>query len=83
MGHCPFANLLGPDTYAQGMPYDKLKEIREAGPVECAASCATLLHPSTLSLKHRSFVSMQNELSMTWQAKANVSSQKTLRLNFL
>ena len=33
MSQCPFANLLDPDTYAQGMPYDKLKEIREAGPV--------------------------------------------------
>ena len=33
MGQCPFANLLDPDTYAQGMPYDKLKAIREAGPV--------------------------------------------------
>jgi cholest-4-en-3-one 26-monooxygenase len=33
MSQCPFANLLDPDTYAQGMPYDKLQEIREAGPV--------------------------------------------------
>lgn len=33
MSQCPFANLLDPDTYAQGMPYDKLREIREAGPV--------------------------------------------------
>ena len=33
MSQCPFANLLDPDTYAEGMPYDKLKEIREAGPV--------------------------------------------------
>ena len=35
MSQCPFANLLDPDTYAKGMPYDRLKEIREAGP-----SCA-------------------------------------------
>ena len=33
MSQCPFANLLDPDTYAQGMPYQKLREIREAGPV--------------------------------------------------
>ena len=33
MSQCPFANLLDPDTYAQGMPYDKLREIRDAGPV--------------------------------------------------
>jgi cholest-4-en-3-one 26-monooxygenase len=33
MSQCPFANLLDPDTYAQGMPYDALREIREAGPV--------------------------------------------------
>ncbi len=33
MSQCPFANLLDPDTYAAGMPYDKLREIREAGPV--------------------------------------------------
>jgi cholest-4-en-3-one 26-monooxygenase len=33
MGQCPFANLLDPATYAEGMPYDKLREIREAGPV--------------------------------------------------
>ena len=33
MSQCPFANLLDPDTYAQGMPYASLKEIRSAGPV--------------------------------------------------
>lgn len=33
MSECPFANLLDPDTYAQGMPYGDLKEIRNAGPV--------------------------------------------------
>jgi len=33
MSQCPFANLLDPDTYAEGMPYDKLRAIREAGPV--------------------------------------------------
>ncbi len=33
MSKCPFANLLDPDTYAEGMPYDALKEIRDAGPV--------------------------------------------------
>jgi len=33
MSQCPYANLLDPDTYADGMPYDKLREIREAGPV--------------------------------------------------
>ena len=31
MSTCPFANLLDPDTYAQGMPYQALREIREAG----------------------------------------------------
>ncbi len=33
MSQCPFANLLDPDTYKDGMPYDSLKEIRDAGPV--------------------------------------------------
>jgi cholest-4-en-3-one 26-monooxygenase len=33
MSQCPFANLLDPDTYAGGMPYGKLREIRAAGPV--------------------------------------------------
>jgi len=33
MSQCPFANLLDPDTYAQGMPYTALREIREAGPI--------------------------------------------------
>ncbi|MEZ5569645.1 MAG: cytochrome P450 [Halioglobus sp.] len=33
MSQCPFANLLDPDTYAQGMPYERLREIRDAGPV--------------------------------------------------
>jgi len=33
MSKCPFANLLDPDTYAEGMPYQELKAIRNAGPV--------------------------------------------------
>ncbi|MEX1665344.1 cytochrome P450 [Zhongshania arctica] len=33
MQQCPFANLLNPDTYAQGMPYQALKDIRQQGPV--------------------------------------------------
>jgi len=33
MSQCPFANLLDPDTYAEGMPYDALRAIRAAGPV--------------------------------------------------
>ena len=33
MSRCPFANLIDPDTYANGMPYDELKRIRDDGPV--------------------------------------------------
>ena len=33
MAECPFANVLDPDTYKDGMPYDELKKIREGGPV--------------------------------------------------
>jgi cytochrome P450 len=33
MTQCPFANMLDPDTYKDGMPYQTLREIREAGPV--------------------------------------------------
>jgi cholest-4-en-3-one 26-monooxygenase len=34
MSQCPYSNLLDPDTYAQGMPYQKLSEMRkESGPV--------------------------------------------------
>lgn len=33
MNQCPFANLLDPDTYSGGMPYDKLRDIRAEGPV--------------------------------------------------
>jgi cytochrome P450 len=36
MSECPFANfpnMIDPDTYADGMPYDTLKEIRQSGPV--------------------------------------------------
>jgi cytochrome P450 len=33
MTGCPFANLVDPDTYADGMPYARLKEIRDAGPI--------------------------------------------------
>ena len=33
MDQCPFASLLDPDTYAEGMPYSKLAESRESGPV--------------------------------------------------
>ena len=33
MSQCPFATLLDPDTYTDGMPYPSLKVIRDAGPV--------------------------------------------------
>jgi len=33
MGACPFHNVLNPDFFAEGMPYDKLRELREAGPL--------------------------------------------------
>lgn len=33
MSQCPFANLIDPDTYTNGMPYDELKRIRDDGPV--------------------------------------------------
>ncbi len=33
MTSCPFSNLLDPDTYKNGMPYEMLKDIRHAGPV--------------------------------------------------
>lgn len=36
MSQCPFANfqnMLDPDTYADGMPYDELKNIRDDGPL--------------------------------------------------
>jgi cholest-4-en-3-one 26-monooxygenase len=33
MSQCPFANLLNPDTYAEGMPYEELRRIRAAGSV--------------------------------------------------
>jgi cytochrome P450 len=33
MNSCPFANLIDPDTYAQGMPYAELRKFREQGPV--------------------------------------------------
>jgi cholest-4-en-3-one 26-monooxygenase len=33
MSTCPFANLIDPDTYAEGMPYVELRKLRDAGPV--------------------------------------------------
>lgn len=36
MSECPFANfqnLIDPDTYAEGMPYDELAKIRKSGPI--------------------------------------------------
>ncbi len=36
MSECPFAkfpNMIDPDTYANGMPYDTLRDIRASGPV--------------------------------------------------
>lgn len=33
MSQCPFSNLLDPDTYKEGMPYEMLRQIRHAGPV--------------------------------------------------
>lgn len=33
MSECPFANMIDPNTYANGMPYEELKRIRDDGPV--------------------------------------------------
>lgn len=33
MSQCPYSNLLDPDTYKDGMPYQMLADIRHAGPV--------------------------------------------------
>jgi cholest-4-en-3-one 26-monooxygenase len=33
MSSCPYANLVDPDTYAKGMPYEELKKFRDLGPV--------------------------------------------------
>jgi cholest-4-en-3-one 26-monooxygenase len=33
MSQCPFVNVVDPDTYAQGMPYDELARIRADGPI--------------------------------------------------
>lgn len=33
MTTCPFANLIDPETYVNGMPYDELKRIRDDGPL--------------------------------------------------
>ena len=33
MTGCPFANLIDPDVYADGMPYQELKRIRDDGPL--------------------------------------------------
>jgi cytochrome P450 len=33
MSQCPYSNMLDPQTYANGMPYDTLKELRDAGPI--------------------------------------------------
>jgi len=36
MSECPFAkfpNMIDPDTYVNGMPYETLREIRDSGPV--------------------------------------------------
>jgi cytochrome P450 len=36
MSQCPFANfanMVDPDTYAQGMPYDELARVRQSGPI--------------------------------------------------
>ncbi len=31
MSQCPFTNLLSLDTYVNGMPYEELAKIRQAG----------------------------------------------------
>ena len=36
MNQCPFANftnMVDPDTYAEGMPYEELARIRQSGPI--------------------------------------------------
>jgi cytochrome P450 len=44
MSECPFANfqnLIDPDTYAEGMPYDELAKIRASGPIHYMDDPAT------------------------------------------
>ena len=38
MSSCPFANLIDPVVYANGMPYQELKRIRDDGPVPVPAA---------------------------------------------
>lgn len=33
MSQCPFSNLIDPDTYMNGMPYDELAKLRQQGPL--------------------------------------------------
>lgn len=33
MSQCPFANVIDPDTYAEGMPYEELARVRASGPI--------------------------------------------------
>ena len=33
MSQCPFVNVVDPDTYAQGMPYEELARVRASGPI--------------------------------------------------
>jgi cytochrome P450 len=33
MSQCPFVNVVDPDTYAEGMPYEELARVRASGPI--------------------------------------------------
>jgi len=33
MNACPYPNVLDPDFFAEGIPYDKLRELRDSGPL--------------------------------------------------
>ena len=63
MSACPFANLIDPDTYASGMPYDELRRYRTAGPVVRAEDPLTgVPYWAIVAQKELDFVSKHPEL---------------------
>ena len=68
MSSCPFKNLLDPDTYANGMPYQHLAEIRADSPVQWMEDPITgVPYWAILGREELDFISKNPDLFSSWE----------------